>query len=50
MKRIERNVPSLVTLRDRVAARSGIEAYLASDRRLAFNDDGIFRNYPELDR
>jgi glutathione S-transferase len=50
MKRIERNVPGLVALRDRVAARPGIEAYLASDRRLAFNEDGIFRNYPELDR
>lgn len=50
MKRIERNVPGLVTLRDRIAARPGIEAYLASDRRLAFNEDGIFRNYPELDR
>jgi glutathione S-transferase len=27
----------------------GIEAYLASDRRMAFNEDGIFRHYPELD-
>ena len=28
---------------------SGIAAYLASDRRIAFNEDGIFRHYPELD-
>jgi glutathione S-transferase len=27
----------------------GIEQYLASDRRLPFNQDGIFRHYPELD-
>jgi hypothetical protein len=27
----------------------GVAAYLASDRRLAFNTDGIFRHYPELD-
>ena len=27
----------------------GIAAYLASPRRLAFNESGIFRHYPELD-
>jgi glutathione S-transferase len=32
-----------------VQARPRIEAYLASPRRLAFNEDGIFRHYPELD-
>lgn len=42
--------PKLLALRDRVAARSELEAYLASDRRLAFNEDGIFRHYPELDQ
>jgi glutathione S-transferase len=36
-------------VRDRVAKRPRIKAYLASDRRLAFNADGIFRHYPELD-
>ena len=32
-----------------LAALPGIADYLASDRRIAFNEDGIFRHYPELD-
>lgn len=39
----------LLALRDRVAARPRIAAYLASKRRIPFNEDGIFRRYPELD-
>lgn len=39
----------MVALRDRVAARPNIAAYLRSPRRLAFNESGIFRRYPELD-
>jgi glutathione S-transferase len=42
-------LPGLVALRDRVAARPRVAAYLASPRRLAFNEHGIFRAYPELD-
>jgi glutathione S-transferase len=34
---------------DRVVARPRIEKYLASPRRIAFNEMGIFRHYPELD-
>jgi len=49
MVRLERKLPRLVALRDRVAARPRIAAYLASPRRLPFNQDGIFRRYPELD-
>jgi glutathione S-transferase len=49
MKRIERKCPRLVGLHDKLAARPNIRAYLASDRRIAFNEDGIFRRYPELD-
>ncbi len=49
MKAFERDIPSLIGLRDRVAARPNIKAYLASDRRIAFNEDGIFRHYKELD-
>jgi glutathione S-transferase len=49
MKRIEKKVPKVVDVHDRVAKRKGIKAYLASDRRIAFNEDGIFRYYPELD-
>jgi glutathione S-transferase len=41
--------PKALALRDRVAARPRIAAYLASDRRIPFNEQGIFRHYPELD-
>jgi glutathione S-transferase len=49
MRRIERKYPKLVALHDRVAARPRLAAYLASERRIAFNQQGIFRHYPELD-
>ncbi len=49
MRRHERRHPRLGRLHDAVAARPGIAAYLASDRRLPFNEHGIFRHYPELD-
>ena len=49
MARLARKIPSLSALRERVAARPRIAAYLASERRLAFNEEGIFRHYPELD-
>jgi glutathione S-transferase len=41
--------PQLTSLHDAVAARPRIAAYLASKRRIPFNEDGIFRRYPELD-
>jgi glutathione S-transferase len=49
MKRFENKVPRLVALRDRVAKRPRIAAYLASERRIPFNEWGIFRHYKELD-
>jgi glutathione S-transferase len=49
MRRIERRVPRLGALHDAVAARPRIAAYLASERRVPFNEYGIFRHYPELD-
>jgi glutathione S-transferase len=49
MARLEPKIPRLVALRARVAARPRIAAYLASERRLPFNQQGIFRRYPELD-
>jgi glutathione S-transferase len=49
MRRHEVRVPRLGALHDAVAARPRIAAYLASGRRLPFNEDGIFRHYPELD-
>ncbi|MEO8702410.1 MAG: glutathione S-transferase [Kofleriaceae bacterium] len=42
-------IPKLRALRDRIAVRPRLAAYLASDRRIAFNELGIFRRYPELD-
>lgn len=49
LKRVEKDIPLMLALRDRVSARPRIAAYLASPRRVAFNEDGIFRRYPELD-
>ena len=49
MARHERRLPRLGALHDAVAARAGVAAYLASDRRIPFNEAGIFRRYPELD-
>jgi glutathione S-transferase len=48
-KGIERKVPGIVDIRDRVAQRPGIRKYLGSVRRIPFNESGIFRHYPELD-
>jgi len=41
--------PHVERLHHAVARRPRIAAYLASDRRIPFNEDGIFRRYPELD-
>ena len=49
MKAFERRIPGLIDLHDRVAIRPNIKPYLASDRRIAFNEDGIFRRYKALD-
>lgn len=49
MARIDAGYPLLAALRDRVAARPRVAAYLKSERRLPFNEEGIFRHYPELD-
>ncbi len=49
MQRIGRELPLLRALKQRVAERPRLAAYLASPRRLPFNEAGIFRHYPELD-
>ena len=49
LARLEPRYPRLAALHARVAARPRIAAYLASERRIAFNRQGIFRHYPELD-
>lgn len=50
MKRFAARYARLAALREAVAARPNIAAYLASERRLPFNETGIFRHYPELDK
>jgi len=49
MGRLEPKYPRSVALHEKVAARPRIAAYLESKRRIAFNQHGIFRHYPELD-
>jgi glutathione S-transferase len=49
MKRVAGRYKGLSALHDRVASRPLVAAYLASKRRIPFNEDGIFRRYPELD-
>ena len=49
MATLEPRYPALVRIHDMVARLPGVRAYLASDRRIAFNEQGIFRHYSELD-
>jgi glutathione S-transferase len=49
MLRAVRRYPRLVALHSRISARPRIAAYLGSPRRIPFNNEGIFRHYPELD-
>ncbi|HEX6768823.1 MAG TPA: glutathione S-transferase [Candidatus Binatia bacterium] len=49
MAKAEASCPRVVAVHDRVAMRPRIKKYLASPRRLPFNQNGIFRHYPELD-
>jgi glutathione S-transferase len=49
LARIARKVPRVLALAERVSERPRLAAYLASPRRIAFNESGIFRHYPELD-
>ena len=43
------DTPNLVQLHKRVAALPKVAAYLRSVRRIPFNEQGVFRKYPELD-
>lgn len=49
MKRLAPDISRVAALHARVARHKRIRAYLASDRRIPFNESGIFRHYPELD-
>lgn len=50
MKKLEKKYRRALALRDRVAARPPIARYLDSPRRIPFNQEGIFRCYPELEK
>lgn len=50
MERLESDYPRLVDLHARVAGLPRIAAYLKSPRRVAFNEDDIFRRYAALDQ
>jgi glutathione S-transferase len=50
MKRFEKKVPRVIALRDRVAKRPRIAAYLASKRRIPFSQWGVYRYFKELDQ
>jgi glutathione S-transferase len=49
MTRLEPKHPRVIALHDQVATRPRIAAYLASERRISFNEHGVFRHYEELD-
>lgn len=44
-----KTTPHVVALHARVAGLPRVDVYLSSERRIPFNEDGIFRHYPELD-
>jgi glutathione S-transferase len=48
-ERVLEDAPLVMALHRRIAAQPRVAAYLRSDRRLAFNEECIFRRYPELD-
>lgn len=50
MRALAPSLPQVQALCERVQNRPRIKAYLASPRRQDFNEEGIFRHYPELDR
>ena len=49
-RRVLKKTPHVASLYERVKEVPRVAAYLTSPRRIVFNEDGIFRRYPELDR
>ncbi|HWI25427.1 MAG TPA: glutathione S-transferase [Stellaceae bacterium] len=49
LARLEKTHRRVAALAARVAERPRIKAYLASERRIPLNEQGIFRHYPELE-
>ncbi|VXC05637.1 Glutathione S-transferase [Burkholderia sp. 8Y] len=50
MKTFAKHYPRVAALHDAVRERPNIAAYVDSERRIAFNESGIFRHYPERDQ
>ena len=48
MRRLEKTHPRVIAVHDSVAGHRRVAAYLASERRIPFNESGLFRHYPEL--
>lgn len=48
-KRVLKKVPRVAALHAAVPTHKRLAAYLTSERRIPFNQEGIFRRYPELD-
>ena len=49
MRKALKKAPLVARLHAEVACVDRLASYLTSERRIAFNQDGIFRRYPELD-
>jgi glutathione S-transferase len=49
LKQALKEVPLVAALHAAVPRHKRVAAYLSSERRIAFNEDGIFRYYPELE-
>ena len=49
-KTIDKKYPALTQLHAAVGQRPNIKRYLASERRIPFNQSGVFRHYQELDK
>ena len=49
MRRLAPRMKRLQRLRESVRERPRVAAYLASTRRVPFNEDDLFRNYPEME-
>ena len=48
-QRALKKAPQVAALHTKVVQHKRLADYLVSERRIAFNEDGIFRHYPELD-
>lgn len=49
METLAPRYPAVMALTEAAAALPGVAAYIQSPRRLPFNEDGLFRHYPDLD-